>query len=285
MQEKWRNYIIGAHFSIATMHGKEQVVAPLFKEHFGAVALLPDNINTDLLGTFSGEIERDGDMLSVARKKCLMAMDMLNVDVGLASEGAFGPHPEWGFIPAATECVLFIDRKNGLEIQETLMTTETNYNGKYIETKAELNDFAQSAGFPSHAVILKNRRDNFTFIHKGLHDDIQLQQYFQFLNKQFGRVFVETDMRAMHNPTRMKMIARCTQKLIEKIKCTCPECSRPGFGVADVITGLPCLLCAIPTRSVLAHVYLCSGCGYRQEKMYPENKQCEDPMYCDNCNP
>ncbi len=285
MQEKWHNYLKGAHFSVATMHGKEQVVAPLFKKEFDAVAQVPAQIDTDSLGTFSGEIEREGDMISVARKKCLMAMDMLNLDVGVANEGSFGPHPEWGFIPAATECVVFIDRKNALEIHETLLTTETNFSGKYIEKKTELNDFAQSAGFPSHALILKNSRENFTFIHKGLDEEIQIQRYFQLLQKQFGKVFVETDMRAMHNPTRMKMIARCTQKLIEKIKCTCPKCNQPGFGVVDVIAGLPCRLCTIPTRTVLAHLLLCDGCGFRDEKMFPENKQFEDPMLCDNCNP
>lgn len=285
MGEKWHRYLCGVNFSIATMHGKEQVIAPLFKQQFDALAHVPQNINTDLLGTFTGEVEREGDMLSVARKKCLMAMDMLNLDVGVASEGSFGSHPEWGFIPSATECVLLIDRKNGFEIHDSILSTETNYAGRFIKTEAELRAFAADAGFPAHGLILRKAESTSEEIFKGLEDEEKLKQAFFTLHDKYGAAFVETDMRAMHNPTRMKMIARCTQTLIEKIKSACPECRQPGFGVVEVIRGLPCRICAIPTRSVLAHLFICSGCGFREEKIFPGNKQCEDPMYCDNCNP
>lgn len=285
MRGKWHNYLNGAHFSIATMHSKERVVAPLFKKEFDAVARVPLQINTDLLGTFTGEIKREGDMIAVARKKCLMAMELTGLDYGLASEGSFGPHPELGYIPSSMECMLFNDRKNGVEVFENMLTTETNFMGKYIESQDELANFAKAAGFPSHALVLRNSREKFTFIHKGLHEEIQVQLYFKPLHNQFGKVFVETDMRAMHNPTRMKMIEKVTQKLIAKIKSACPGCGAPGYGVSDAIAGLPCKICRTPTRSTLAQICECRYCGHRQEKMYPHKKQFEDPMYCNSCNP
>jgi hypothetical protein len=285
MQDKWKNYLTGEQFSIATMHQKERVIAPLFFEAWGAVGHVPEMLNTDLLGTFTGEVERDGDMLSVARRKCLMAMDLLNLDVGLASEGSFGPHPEWGYMPANWECVLFIDRKNGLEIQESILSAETNFAGKYVNSQADLMAFACQAAFPSHALILRNSRDKSEVIVKGLTDEQALCNHFQSIFDQYKTVFVETDMRAMYNPTRMNKIAQCTQKLIEKMKSQCSVCHTPGFGVAEAIAGLPCRQCATPTRSLLAYVYACEHCGCRQEKMYPHNKKYEDPMHCDSCNP
>ena len=285
MLDKWLNYLKDVHFSIATMHQKERVIGPLFFTTLGAVGRVPENLNTDLLGTFSGEIEREGNMLTVARKKCLMAMDLLGLNVGIASEGSFGPHPEFGFMPAAIECILFIDLKNDLEIHENIVTPETNFSRRMVNSEAELKEFASLSGFPAHGLIMRNGDGESDLIFKGLQNEEKLMDAFYTLKKEYGTAFAETDMRAMYNPTRMKMISHCTQKLIKKIKSTCPDCNKPGFAVTDVITGLPCRLCAVPTRSVLAHVYLCSGCGCRKEIIFPENKQFEDPMYCDNCNP
>ncbi|MFM7661268.1 MAG: DUF6671 family protein, partial [Bacteroidota bacterium] len=100
-----------------------------------------------------------------------------------------------------------------------------------------------------------------------------------------GTVFIETDMRAMYNPTRMKVIASCTQKLIEKMRSTCPKCQYPGFSVTEAVPGLPCSLCTCPTRSTLTYIFECQLCKYSDQQLYPLGKTAEDPMYCDNCNP
>ena len=92
-------------------------------------------------------------------------------------------------------------------------------------------------------------------------------------------------MRAMYNPTRRKVIEIATNKLIEKIKTTCPVCKTPGFGIIGVKEGLPCSACKAPTRSVLSHIYGCQKCNYEDYKVYPYDKTEEDPMYCDQCNP
>jgi hypothetical protein len=42
---------------IATMHGKEKVIAPLLVKALGVKIIVPENFDTDLYGTFSGEIE------------------------------------------------------------------------------------------------------------------------------------------------------------------------------------------------------------------------------------
>jgi hypothetical protein len=47
--------------------------------------------------------------------------------------------------------------------------------------------------------------------------------------------FVETDMRAMYNPSRMTVIQNATKK--EKINSCCPHCNIPGFGITDAKRG------------------------------------------------
>ena len=41
--------------------------------------------------------------------------------------------------------------------------------------------------------------------------------------------FIETDMRAFKNPTRMEAIEKATENLIENIQSECPKCQSPGF--------------------------------------------------------
>jgi len=92
-------------------------------------------------------------------------------------------------------------------------------------------------------------------------------------------------MRAMYNPSRMRTIAKATEKLVQKIKSLCPECGTPGFGVVETENGLPCSMCSVPTRSTLKHIYRCQKCTFQMDKKYPFDKQVEDPQYCDFCNP
>jgi hypothetical protein len=89
----------------------------------------------------------------------------------------------------------------------------------------------------------------------------------------------------MHNPTRMNVIAKATEKLLNKIKSNCPQCKTPGFGVTDIKSGLPCALCNFPTKSTLSFVYVCKKCAFEKEEKYPHGKLKEDAMYCDVCNP
>jgi len=270
---------------IATMHNKEKVIAPLLEKALGVTCIVPEILNTDLLGTFTGEKEREDDPLTTVRKKCLLAMEATGCDLGIANEGSFGPHPSLYFIGADDELVLLIDKKNNLEIIARELSTETNFSYKEISHEQELLDFANLVSFPSHGLILRKSREEATGIVKGITDMPTLLDTYRAMASAYPVVYVETDMRAMFNPTRMRVIETATKKLIKKIQSTCPQCQMPGFSITDAKNGLRCDLCGSPTRSVLAYIYQCTHCGFAEEKMYPHNKQTEDPMYCDRCNP
>ena len=270
---------------VATKHQKEQVIAPILEKELGVSCFTDETFDTDALGTFTGEVERELDPISTAREKCLRAMKANNCDLGIASEGSFGPHPSMFFISADDEFLIFIDTKNNLEVIVRELSTATNFNGKQIQSQKELMAFAKDSGFPKHGLILRKSKNENTDIQKGITDVKILKKSFEQLYAKYNYVYAETDMRAMHNPTRMNVIEQATQKLVQKIKSTCPECQIPGFGITDAKNGLVCSLCGSPTNSTLSYIYVCQHCKFTKEEMYPNKKTTEDPTYCDYCNP
>ena len=270
---------------IATKHEKEKAIAPVFAIELGLECYVPNDFDTDILGTFSGEIERKSDPVTTVRQKCLMAMEKYNSDLGIASEGSFGAHPTVYFATADDEILIFIDKKNNLEIIVREISTSTNFNGKTINNERDLLEFASKVNFPTHGLILSKSREAKDDIAKGIIDFDALLKTYHHLFKQYGTVYAETDMRAMYNPMRMAVIALAAKKLVEKIKSCCPSCKTPGFDVTDYREGLDCALCSMPTRSVKSLIYSCLKCNYSKEELYPNNKTSEDPMFCDFCNP
>ncbi|WP_296317791.1 DUF6671 family protein [Winogradskyella sp. UBA3174] len=275
----------GRRLIIATKHNKEQVIAPLLEDALGVTCFVDETFDTDTLGTFSGEIEREQDPINTARLKCLKAMELNNCDIGIASEGSFGAHPSIFFASADDEFLIFIDKKNGLEIIARELSTETNFNGKSIKSEKDLMDFVELTKFPSHALILKKSKEDTEDMVKAITSFEVLKVAFHMLFEKHRSVFAETDMRALYNPSRMLVIEAATKKLVAKIQSFCPECKTPGFGVTDLKKGLPCDLCGLPTKSTLSLIYACQKCQHLNEDFYPNNKKVEDPMYCDFCNP
>lgn len=270
---------------IATKHNKERVIAPIFEAEFGMTSFVSDALDTDDLGTFSGEIERKEDALTTLRNKCILGTALTQSDLVVASEGSFGAHPSLFFGHANQELVMLKDFKNDLEIVAKEISLETNFNGQKILNETDLITFAQNVNFPSHALILKDAEVHFSKVIKGIQtEEILLATFHELLQKN-GSVYVETDMRALYNPTRMKVIEKATWQLVKKLKSLCPSCQTPGFDLVDAVSGLPCALCKSPTHSTLYHVYQCKKCDYSTNKMYPRGVFQEDPTYCDTCNP
>ena len=282
---KLHELFVGRNLFIATKHKKEKVIAPILEKELGVTCKATDDFDTDTLGTFSGEIDRKDDALTTVKNKCLQAMELTNCDLAIASEGSFGPHPTLFFVPADDELLYFIDKKNNLEIWARELTTNTNFNGCLIENIKDLIEFTDKVLFPSHRLILKKSPDDTSEIIKGICDKQELLSQFNFFLNKYGRAYVETDMRAMYNPTRMNVIEKATNNLIAKLNNFCPQCDTPGFSVTYAKSGLPCKQCKFPTRSTLAYIYECKKCNYKNEVQYPHQRYVEEPTFCDICNP
>jgi hypothetical protein len=275
----------GRDLVIATMHGKEAVIAPLLAKELGVRVITASGLNTDSFGTFSGEIERSADPVTAARLKCCAAGELYNCSLAVASEGSFGPHPSLFFVPADEEIIVLKDFENDLEIKSRVLTTETNFNGRLVHSWEEAVRFADDVRFPTHGLIVRRQQQETEDMVKGITDRRLLEKTVERLIGLHGHAFLETDMRAMYNPTRMKVIGQATQKLCETVKRKCPSCFTPGFDITSAIEGLPCERCGAPTRSTLAYVYACVKCDHREEQKFPHDKHLESPMYCDWCNP
>jgi len=283
--EKLKNIFAGRNLLIATKHKKEKVIAPILEEELGVRCFVSANFDTDTLGTFTGEIDRKDDPLTTVKNKCLIAMDLNNCDLAIASEGSFGAHPSLVFVSADDELIYLIDKKNNLEIWGKELSTSTNLNGSEIKSETELRQFADKVLFPSHGLIMKKAHDDNAIIRKGICDKEELLSLFNFFIRKYGTAYIETDMRAMYNPTRMEVIKRATHNLITKLNNFCLQCDTPGFAITDAKAGLPCNQCKFPTRSTLAYIYECKKCNYKREEKFPHKKLFEEPNFCDNCNP
>lgn len=278
----------GARALLATMHGKEQVIAPLAARFLGLRVEAVQGLDTDAFGTFNREIARAGSPLDAARAKIAAAFALApDVPVALASEGSFGPHPQMPFCALNREIVVMIDRETGLELVGNHAALNTNFAHAVVADSASGRAFAAQAGFPAHGLIVLGVRGSRPApdlaLFKAIADETALAAAVEAAIAASGAAFVETDMRAHRNPRRMRAIKRAMIDLIRRARSRCPDCARPGFAMTERMSGLPCAWCAGPTRLTRAEVWGCLRCGYRNER--PVAKNAADPMHCEACNP
>ena len=274
---------------LATMHKKEEVMASLLEEKVQMRILVPDNFNTDQFGTFTREIKRLVNQTEAARFKAKKALEITGETLAITSEGSFFPHPNLPFISCNRELVLLLDTANKIEIIATELSFETNHAHLSIETVEEALSFAEKVGFPNHGLVVMSTADpqKSDKIFKGITSQQKLIDAVEIILKSSSenKAHIETDMRAMYNPTRMKVIAKTTEILIHKILNTCPNCEFPGFDIVETRPGLPCEMCGLPTNSIKSEIYQCKKCNHQEIKEFPNNIKYADPMYCDYCNP
>jgi len=275
----------GRPLVIATMHDKERVIAPLVNDALKTNCFVAEGIDTNQFGTFSGEVERVHSAIDAARLKCEEAMKMTGADLAIASEGSFGAHPYIFFSSANEEILLLLDKKNNLEIVGKVLETTTNFKSQWCYSIEQVKAFAKDTLFPSHGIILKDKQLLYEELHKGISEMPQLLEIAASGLKKYGKVWLETDMRAMYNPTRMRNIEAATQNLLSQVKNLCPACSFPGFTIHKIEKGLPCEQCNMPTKAAQAHIYACKRCHHIDQINFPNGKKVENPMYCDFCNP
>ncbi len=282
-----RHPYYGCNAAIATMHGKEAVMAPILSRWLGMTLVRAGNINTDAFGTFTGEIPREGTMLETARKKARAAIDSSGYPIGIGSEGSFGPDPDVPFLASGTEIVLLYDADQDHEIY-IYRKTGTNFDYVVLHPDQDPTGFLTRIGFPGHAIIIKPEDSaNPHDIVKGLRDPGSVCEHIRRMagRSTTGRAIVQTDMRAHLNPTRMKSIGLITKRLALRARRLCPDCGLPGFGPVDVVRGLACADCATPTSMIKAVIYSCRGCSCRLLRHERSQSSRADPRYCQQCNP
>jgi hypothetical protein len=271
---------------IATMHRKELAIAPILQTSLGIRSIVPNDFNSDIFGTFTRDIDRTANQIETAKLKGEKALDIIDVDLAIASEGSFFPHPILG-IPYNREIVLLLDKKHDFAVYGESISTDTNFRHQVISSYEQAYEFALKIGFPDHAIVLMPDAQTSakSAIHKGItSEDVLRDLVNQFLRRS-PQIHIETDMRSHYNPTRIKNIAKATEDLVRKLQQHCPNCNFVAFDVVENLKGLRCELCGFPTQVTRSNVYRCDRCDFKQETLFPNGIQFADPRYCSYCNP
>ncbi|MDS3859379.1 hypothetical protein RIF25_01030 [Thermosynechococcaceae cyanobacterium BACA0444] len=282
------SFFAGRVAVLGTKHQKEQVIAPILAEA-GITLTVPPEFDSDCLGTFSREKPRQASPLITARQKAALALSQAGGDLGLASEGSFGPHPQMPMLPANHELVILIDPTNHLELVGEAWSVETNFAHRTVANLGAALEFAEKVGFPTHGLIVMPQAQPAPTdpIWKGITTAEALETALQeaLSHSPTGTVHLETDMRAMFNPTRMQVIAQATQNLLTAIQSPCPRCECPGFTLSATQPGLPCGWCGGPTGLPKLGIYRCQQCHWQESRLYPLGLEVADPGQCPYCNP
>lgn len=273
----------GKQILLVSKHKKEQAIQPVFKKVFDTEIIVCENVDTDLFGTFSGEIKRAETAKITVAKKCWAGLK-INPEFrfALASEGSFGSHPDSFYLPYNEEWLIFIDRETHTEVYAKSGTTKANFISETISDIEQLQNILSKMS--DNYFVLKNEIDEKVLL-KGSKNIIQISEVATQEFKHGKKILLETDLRAMNNPLRMENIAQAAQKLVENLQSKCPNCKSIGFSIEKAIKGLACESCKLPSPYPKYHVKVCNNCEH-EEIVEPIHKlKSLEPQYCQICNP
>lgn len=221
----------GEPILIATMHGKERVLASSLAA-LGFCVLLPVGYDTDALGTFSGDIRRLGTAFDAALEKARRACLATGIARAVASEGSY--RPSQTLFPGASnaELMAFVDLEKDFSCIEYLTDLPTRFVKGRVPADpnaAQTRELLDTMGWPTIKAlvlpqdpILGTREEE---VFKGIGDEAGLQQAMNICAavSSDGLVHLETDLRAHMNPTRMASVAQVGQLLAQRLR-------REGYG-------------------------------------------------------
>lgn len=269
--------------ALATKHGKLAQIAPAF-QLLGAWQIELVEIDTDVYGTFSGEVPRLMTPKDAAIEKAKAGALHAGFNFGLASEGTIGPHPQIPFINSDVEVMAFVDLKSEFAVVETLMSPEIQAYSSTVNRDTNLDDVIAKLDLPAHAANLTINIDGERQFIKGIHQPEELRRVVAEALEQSATVEIENDFRAMSSPSRQNNIAALAEKLAARLGSHCPACNQIGWGSVGFEYGLPCSDCFEIVASVAHSQKLgCVTCAHSELRSL--GRDSVDPARCERCNP
>jgi hypothetical protein len=265
-----------------TKHDKAQLVTKYFNDIL-AMQVQEVLVDTDIFGTFSGEIERVGTPLETAVKKARVGIETTGNPFAIASEGSVGPDPIFGFFNANIETMVFVDDELKIQVHERIKSNEiVAFTTTTI--KNNLEEFLRKADFQNHALIVKTHNGQGAV--KGIRDLVTLEEAIKKSRELStdGEATIESDLRAMCSPSRQKNISAVALKLVHRLSTTCPDCQTPGWGLKSYIRGVECSECGeISEEAARQEVLGCCACEFTA--LGTVINLTLDPALCLRCNP
>ena len=271
--------------ALTTKHDKLRLIAPAFTEQIGC-ELVEVNLDTDQLGTFTGEIERIDPPRETAIAKARLGMRATGLQIGIASEGSIGVDPLVPFLQSDIEHLVLVDDAGGIVIAESYRTFEITAATITVAPGDDLTEFLADADFPNHAIIVRPSGTPSSNAIKGITDHAHLRTAIASCASLApdGRVVVESDLRAMHSPSRQKNITEAAKLLAARVAQLCPACHLPGWGRVGYERGLPCEACGRMQANAIRQERLgCVACDHTD--LGPVLATSVDPANCAGCNP
>lgn len=270
------------------MHGKERAIGPALMRVLPLAGVqVIDQVETDRFGTFTGEVGRPLEPLQACMAKARHGAEVGGLDLVIASEGSFFPYPPAPFMPCDEEVLVLYDKRDERFFEHRYTSLRTVFGGEVCSDRLQLLDFARRMQFPAHGLVVRPReqwRSGNEQV-KGITSEGALLGIAERLISNHGSCWVETDMRAMMNPTRMEVIGETAERFAGELSEPCPACGACWFRVSKAMPGLPCAMCGWPTPATRAYVRSCWACGHSSTSPRPDGRATESPQHCGNCNP
>ena len=271
--------------ALTTKHDKLRLIKPAFDEYVGC-ELFEVNLDTDQLGTFTGEIERHTPPRETAIQKARLGMKETGLLLGIASEGSVGPDPLVPFIHSNIEHLVLVDDEKGIVISETHRSFDITAATITAAPGQNLTSFLEKADFPNHALIVRPNTQIKSNCIKGVNNLEQLLEAIAISSKLSpnGFVVIESDLRAMHSPSRQKNIEEVAKLLANRVSQICPNCQMPGWGRVGYEKGLYCSECELENPDAIRQEKLgCVKCDHVE--LGNVFTSVLDPAQCNFCNP
>lgn len=271
---------------VSTKHDKLPLIAPPLEQTLGLRVDAAD-VDTDTLGTFTGEIPRLGPPLETAIAKARLGIAATGTKLGIASEGSIGPDPAMPFLVADRELVVLVDDDAGIVVWETHTSWDIVTATTTVRLGDNLQQFLAQARFPDHQLIVRPNSGPSQPIYKAVADPRDLAAAIadcaSAATDSLARL--ETDLRAHTCPSRRPVIAETASRLALRLATRCPSCKAPGWGPVDVILGIPCAQCGTEIARPRAQIDGCPACDYRAVGPAPSPQGRAEPETCPFCNP
>jgi hypothetical protein len=253
------------------------------------LTVVEQDLDTDLLGTFSGEVERAFPPLETAIREAELGLINTGGKLGLASEGSIGSDPLIPFAISNIEHLVLVDKVRGIIISESFRSFEIVKVSEAVAPGEDLEQLLLSAGFPEQKLIAKpNQVDGegslnpikAIFTRESLLDAIAECG----MQSKDGKARIEPDYRAHNSPSRAKNIIQVAEMLATRISRLCPTCNCPGWGKVGYDYGLSCEACDThDLTAVRQEVLGCSSCDQKLAGVVlATNLRAEN---CQQCNP
>ena len=240
-------------------------------------------VDTDVLGTFAGDVPRLGSALDTARKKALLGRRYSDDPWLLASEGSInqwlpGIHRDVEIVVALHRSheVMVVGMADSFDIFCTRFVVDHN------TSEEEIHLMCAGADLSRHHLVISASDHSFSPI-GGLSSTEVVLDAIKERRARTRRLVIQTDLRAHLCPSLQATIVAASRDLALRLNHPCPRCYQPGYGEEQAITGLACRDCRMPTQEIAARQYLCPWCHHRETQ--DVTGSLADPSNCSLCNP